>query len=130
MLSSCAGGVEGHGQIPLKTEEKEGVLVEVCITGLRGGHSGVEIGNFCMNADIVFARVLNDIIGGSKDNIIPNEVVSKLCVNKNDIKAFYEELCIQYKILKDEYFAYEKDMEFFVNIDNKERKNICDKKLF
>lgn len=138
MLSSCAGGIDVDGEIILECEKKDGVEVEFYITGLKGGHSGVEINNFCMNADIVFARVLNDIIkkrdvrivsvfGGKKDNVIPNEVTSKLVVCKEDVKDFYNDICECYNVLKDEYFAYEKDMAFFIGIDNNARNNIDDR---
>ena len=40
---SCAGGLSGTSRIPVEYQEMEGVVTEVLIDGLNGGHSGAEI---------------------------------------------------------------------------------------
>ena len=56
---SCAGGIEFAVTFDLKTEKKSGTLVEVVIKGLKGGHSGVEIGANRVNASCLAGRFLN-----------------------------------------------------------------------
>lgn len=104
---SCAGGCHFLAKTPLKFQEKEGTKITVTLKGLKGGHSGVEINNNRVNADILAGRLLNhikltidfDIIninGGDKDNAIPNKCTIELCVdNENDfIKTAKEYLDI------------------------------------
>ena len=51
LLVSCAGGISVVGRLPVKREECQGTVLQLTVTGLQGGHSGVEIdkgrGNAC-----------------------------------------------------------------------------------
>ena len=92
---SCAGGCHFLAKAPVNYNEKNGTKITVTLKGLKGGHSGVEINNNRVNADILAGRFLNhikkscdfDIInigGGDKDNAIPNKCVIELCVSDAD----------------------------------------------
>ena len=80
--ASCAGGRVVTATLPLKREAQGGATLEVCISGLTGGHSGTEIHKGRQNADQLLGRLLESIrcatmlrvvavAGGKKDNAIP-----------------------------------------------------------
>lgn len=93
---SCAGGCHFLAKTPVEYQEKIGTKITVTLKGLKGGHSGVEINNYRVNANTLAGRFLNhikkssefDIIninGGDKDNAIPNKCVIDFCVDNIDL---------------------------------------------
>lgn len=77
----CAGGARADIVIPLTTAAITGNCYQVAVTGLVGGHSGVEIHTGRHNANIVMGRFIQalpadvqviSITGGQKDNVIPS----------------------------------------------------------
>ena len=120
-LTSCAGGMHVETRIPVTFDDACGILYEITVTGLEGGHSGAEIDKEHGNANIIMGRVLkalNDeveygivsLTGGLKDNAIPRECTAEILVNKDHIEvmtAILEELkCI----LANEFMASDKDV--------------------
>lgn len=94
---SCAGGSDLTVTVPLPRKTKHGTLVTLTLSGLKGGHSGVEIHRGRVNADLLVGRVLNALSkqtafslvsanGGDKGNAIPNRCVVEFCVE--DAAAF------------------------------------------
>ena len=74
----CAGGVDIEAIKSYESFEKSGNCYEISISGLPGGHSGVEIHKNIPNAIKLFARFLKDkeiqiasIKGGERINSIP-----------------------------------------------------------
>lgn len=99
LLSSSAGGLTSICSIPLEYEEKEGISYQIDISGLQGGHSGVEIHKNRTNASILMGRLLFelkkvvnydliDIKGGLKDNSIPRETTAHILIQSNDEEEF------------------------------------------
>jgi dipeptidase D len=103
----CSGGGDSIITLPIKTKSmpSDYETIELKVTGLRGGHSGVDILEQRANAIKVLARVLNagfkvhklyisDIKGGNLRNAIPREAFAILGVKTKDknetIKAFKE----------------------------------------
>lgn len=97
-ITSCAGGARVDVEIPMEREETPGEayrLVEFRITGLAGGHSGMEIGKgsnanrllgtflcgLSQRYDIRLARMK----GGLADNAIPREAEAVLFVREKDM---------------------------------------------
>jgi dipeptidase D len=95
----CAGGGDSEIELPAKMQTvmgNEPLLVNV--SGLRGGHSGVDIHEQRGNAIKILTRLLwkasqvtefslFDIKGGDKHNAIPREAYAKIILdkqNKND----------------------------------------------
>ena len=90
----CAGGADTIGTWPLAAEAapKGWVALEVRVTGLKGGHSGVEIHTQRGNAIKLLVRVVRELgplgarvarlEGGSKRNAIPAEAAAVVCVPK------------------------------------------------
>lgn len=102
LLVSCAGGVSARTSIPAVWEAAGTSLVpySVKISGLKGGHSGMEIDKGRGNANKLMGRVLMGILsgadirlsllqGGSKHNAIPREANAVILVKAADT-AFVE----------------------------------------
>lgn len=80
---SCAGGITSHCDIPLEAPSESAEYVyEITVSGLAGGHSGVDINKGRANAFKVLSNLLNNfysfvnfrisyISGGGKMNVIP-----------------------------------------------------------
>lgn len=125
---SCAGGSEFKISVPLTREIKQGTAVTVTVTGLRGGHSGVEIDKGRVNANILAGRILNhlknithfDIIsisGGDKSNAITPVCVVELCVA--DAESFVKAAEEYSAVLKKEISAREPDFSLSYKLGDK-----------
>ena len=75
---SCAGGAKAQITLPLTYEDNAQPAYRVTLSGLQGGHSGVEIDKGRLNANVTMGAFLNSIDcrivsvnGGQKDNAIP-----------------------------------------------------------
>jgi dipeptidase D len=93
----CSGGRDNAGTWPLETEAVQGVIVVVKVTGLRGGHSGLEIHTGRGNALKIANRVAMELAalggrlakfeGGNKRNAIPREAEAHFFVPKPKVEA-------------------------------------------
>ena len=116
----CAGGIDGTVSFPIEREETpaDHQTFEVSISGLRGGHSGVDIHLGRGNANKLLARLLKEagrdmgvrlveINGGSLRNAIPREsfaVITVAPAQREEFKA-----CLEFfaKTIKKELIATE-----------------------
>ena len=79
-IVGCAGGVTVHYSKSLDKEEAVDNAYELEVSGLYGGHSGVDIDKGRINSNYLVARLLNELanlkiisfVGGNKDNAIAN----------------------------------------------------------
>ena len=89
VLCGCAGGMRVAGELTIERVLTEGRRAKVTISGLQGGHSGVEIDKNRTNAVLFLARYLyqlrecvpfwvEEFSGGQKDNAIPREAAATL----------------------------------------------------
>ena len=87
----CAGGVTLEPRVPISYEYVRGNLCNISITGLKGGHSGVDIDKNRANAIKVLGEILSSLIdgyginlvsvsGGIKNNAIPREASATFIV--------------------------------------------------
>jgi dipeptidase D len=101
----CAGGGDSKIQLPLKTQPINGNLESVTakVSGLRGGHSGVDIHEQRGNAVKLLTRMLwkardgykfylTEIKGGDKHNAIPREAYAKISIDKSEKNKFISTL--------------------------------------
>jgi len=85
----CAGGVSININLPVTREasRQEDVVFKVQVDGLRGGHSAEDINKRRANANVLIARILDDLArnadirlstlsGGTARNAIPRKAVS------------------------------------------------------
>lgn len=98
MLASCAGGCSAQVKLRLNRTEMTGTKLRISISGLTGGHSGVEIDKGRGNANVLMSRILRDaaekapifivsVEGGKKDNAIPRECLSEIIVEEDKAEA-------------------------------------------
>jgi dipeptidase D len=93
----CAGGGGSNIELPLKTQKVNGNMQSMLIkvSGLRGGHSGVDIHEQRANAIKLLSRMLwkaqsnnkfyiSEIKGGDKHNAIPREAFAKISFDKSE----------------------------------------------
>lgn len=111
-LVSCAGGATKHTRFKLERQDKKGKGLEIKISGLKGGHSGMEIIKQRANAIKLMGRILDTcrrssdltlskITGGTKHNAITNIArVNFLTQNPNELKEVIEKFSEK---LKEEY---------------------------
>lgn len=98
---SCAGGANAYVTIPTERKNEEGIVFEITVDGLKGGHSGVEIDKGRGNSNILMGRLLYamkdkiklcSLSGGSKGNAIPLSTTAVVVASEDisDIAAEYE----------------------------------------
>jgi dipeptidase D len=122
----CAGGRDTVITLPLEYQKPSGdTLLEVFLSGLRGGHSGVDIHEGRGNAIKILNRFLYgaaghiplhvvSIEGGDKHNAIPREVVARIVVRSADVpelKSWFEKAVSDVKV---EFSPVEKNISFSV----------------
>ncbi len=122
----CAGGLNSYISAPIvyfdsSTDGSDGLRLEV--TGLRGGHSGVEIHEQRGNALQIGGRLLSAVSaaapgarvatvrGGDKHNAIPRELRFDVRVPKAERAAFDAALEAFTSIIADELGDQEKDLQ-------------------
>jgi dipeptidase D len=128
LLVSCAGGARTIQSIPIVWEMTKPNLVSyaISITGLKGGHSGMEIDKGRGNSNKLIGRVLNaldsqfeyyikEINGGSKMNAIPREADAVILLRPQDVVTLEDNILIWKKIISNELRAVEED--FQLNIE-------------
>lgn len=103
LLVSCAGGVTMKCNIPLAKVSRKGAKCVITVSGLKGGHSGVEIDKGRANSNQIMGKVLEglktqidydilEINGGNKDNAIPKETVASI-VTEEKYEVIQSMLC-------------------------------------
>ena len=121
-LTSCAGGTSVEATIPVKRITQIGVVLNVKVDGLFGGHSGAEIHKERGNASILMGRVLNNIAnevpfgiislaGGLKNNAIPRECNASILVPEEAVSLVETIISEQSEIFKKELFASDADVQ-------------------
>jgi dipeptidase D len=116
----CAGGTNGNITFTYDEQPLTGDFTgyRINITGLKGGHSGVDIHLGRGNANKIMNRVLYHgfkkhglqvatIDGGSLRNAIPREAFALVAVPAANVKAFLESLAKQAAKIKNELSAVE-----------------------
>ena len=100
--------------------------LSLTVTGLKGGHSGIEICEQRANANQVLSRVLYDIQqqypvclasfeGGVKHNAIPSKAVAVLSVRAEDVAAIKTLIAYQEKQYLHEYGIQDPGLKFVVD---------------
>jgi dipeptidase D len=111
----CAGGGDSEIELPVKMQAAQagGEYLVVKVSGLRGGHSGVDIHEQRGNAIKILTRLLwkasqkfefslFDIKGGDKHNAITREAYAKLTIDKKNKNEFVIELRVEEKDIYEE----------------------------
>lgn len=125
----CAGGANSRIKLPLKiiNASSRYTPFEIKVTGLLGGHSGLNIIENRANAIKVMTRILRsalksgaefliaDIKGGDKHNAIPRECFAIVAVNSRHTKKFIEAANREFSKIKEEFAKIDKGIKLDVN---------------
>ena len=110
----CAGGLDANITLPYTAEAAPAgyVAYAVEVKGLKGGHSGIQIGYQRANANRELFRLLNasacdlrlaTVDGGGLRNAIPREATAVVLVAEGDVKTFEAEVAAFEKTLIAEF---------------------------
>ena len=124
----CAGGGDTQIKLPISKQETTGDYdaITIKISGLRGGHSGVDIHEQRGNAVKLLTRMLwkahgnydfyiSEMKGGDKHNAIPRESYATILVDKSNKNQFVESLKAEEKYILEEIKPI--DPNFKVNVE-------------
>lgn len=124
---SCAGGVRAGVTYSLEymNTEKEMSALEITVSGLLGGHSGVEIHKRRLNGYIVLGSALSyvlkdtelfisDLKGGDKTNVIPKSAKAVIITGTENIDAVKSAIKEYEELMKSEYASFEKGIKINV----------------
>ena len=137
---SCAGGVRVNGCFSHVFEKlspkAETVTCKLEISGLTGGHSGVEIHHGRANANMLLGNLLYDlnrevhfvlvsIQGGTKDNVIPSNADAEFVLDKNDYERMKELVSKREDDWKEKFKTTDSGLKVAVTtIDTKEEPSV------
>lgn len=136
----CAGGLDLEIEFDKKFEKADGDFIEVGLKGFAGGHSGMEIDEFRLNANKTLGRLLEGIdgvqiatiSGGVKRNAIASKANALVAVPNKDkaislIKERIAEIKNEYKDVDPKGEIWVKEASFDGEVLTKElSKNIID----
>lgn len=125
----CAGGANTTITLPVKQIGVSGKFkpYQLKVSGLLGGHSGLNIIENRANAIKIMARLLKaalrskveimlvDIKGGDKHNAIPREAFATVAVNQKHIKKFNDAINGEFEKAKTEFSTVDKEMKLEIS---------------
>lgn len=116
----CAGGIDinveyDYREVPVPEGD---IAVKIALTGLKGGHSGVDIHLQRANANKLMFRLLKEAVsnfearlasveGGSLRNAIPREAFAVVTVPEEGVEALMTLVATFEKLFQDEYSGVE-----------------------
>jgi len=122
----CAGGADTVFRLPVRRRRRKGgrgLGFEVKVTGLRGGHSGMDIHLGRGNAIKILVRALAalqekipvDVVsiqGGDKRNAIPREALAQLLIRPSDVEKAGRALEEVFREIGSEYGPVETELSW------------------
>ena len=131
----CAGGLDFTVSLNFERTDASAEYYQLEITGLKGGHSGMEINKNRGNAIRFLGRVLHeicgnygcmiaDIEGGSKRNAIPRTATAHISVQKKSVDAVVDTIEKVVMKLKREFEGIEDGFEISLHPASTELKPI------
>lgn len=125
----CAGGVNVTSTFRYSKIEtaSDDIAVKVVVSGLQGGHSGLDINRGRANANKLLFRFLKfavanyeamlvEVNGGNMRNAIPREAYAVLTIDKEDKNDFIEAVEEFEEMFREEYADSEPDISFDTKI--------------
>ncbi|MDR2919280.1 MAG: aminoacyl-histidine dipeptidase [Tannerella sp.] len=130
LFVGCAGGIDMNITFQYKKGAPliEGdIPVKVMLTGLKGGHSGVDIHLGRANANKLMFRFLKEAVrdygarlasidGGSLRNAIPREAVAVITIPDGNEETLWELVADYQELYRTEYAGIEDDILFTAEI--------------
>ena len=126
LFVGCAGGADLNVSMQFKEDTyiPEGdVAVKISLTGLKGGHSGVDIHLGRANANKLMFRFLKEAVrdygarlssvdGGSLRNAIPREAFAVVTIPGDNVEALWELVSDYQEMYRYEYKGIEHNINF------------------
>jgi dipeptidase D len=126
LFVGCAGGSDLNISFQFKDDVyvPEGdVAIKLCLTGLKGGHSGVDIHLGRANANKLMFRFLKEAVagygvrlssieGGSLRNAIPREAFAVITLPEDNADILWEMVSDYQELYRTEYAGIEPCLEF------------------
>lgn len=130
LFVGCAGGAD----LNITFQYKKGapliegdIPVKVMLTGLKGGHSGVDIHLGRANANKLMFRFLKEAVrdygarlasieGGSLRNAIPREAIAVITIPDGNEESLWELVADYQELYQTEYAGIEDDIQFTAEI--------------
>lgn len=119
----CAGGIDVTATRLYKEEKtpEKTIGFKISVTGLQGGHSGMDIHKGFGNANKIMNRILyhgythcglqiSEVKGGSLRNAIPRESFSSIVIQETFQDSFLSEINSLIKIIKTEFNTTEPNL--------------------
>lgn len=128
LLASCAGGVRASVHLPVEVEARveEGLDAVLTITGLKGGHSGIEIDKGRANAIVLLGRVMRDLLGmgvqisriegGEKMNAIANKAAAHLVFKPAWLEEVQKTIAAWEARLRNEFQLVDPDLKLVLKV--------------
>lgn len=130
LFVGCAGGADLNISLQFKEDNyiPEGdVAVKLSLTGLKGGHSGVDIHLGRGNANKLMFRFLKEAVrdygarlswieGGSLRNAIPREAFAIVTIPGDNVESLWEFVADYEEIYQTEYKGVENNIHFTAEI--------------
>lgn len=122
----CAGGMDSRGEVPVAFEPLPArhLLFRLKISGLRGGHSGLDIHRGRGNAIKLLTRALkalapcgaslSSIDGGNKRNAIPREAQATIALPEKSLDAALKKVPELAELYEAEYAATDPGVELTI----------------
>ena len=123
----CAGGIDGTATFNLEYEDvpTDYQSFNLSISGLKGGHSGVDIHTgranackllirFLLNASNTFDLQLTELNGGSLRNAIPREADASFVIPTNQLADFKEVLSQYLLTIQENLKSIETNLEMLL----------------
>ncbi|REL25164.1 aminoacyl-histidine dipeptidase [Thalassotalea euphylliae] len=123
----CAGGIDGNASFAIETESvpADYQAFNVSLSGLKGGHSGVDIDTGRANANKLLVRFLlsavkqfdiqlTELNGGSLRNAIPREANASFVVAKANVPALKTAVADYLAQARDNLKAIETDLDMLL----------------
>jgi dipeptidase D len=126
LFVGCAGGTDINVSLQFKEDPNipiGDVAVKVELTGLKGGHSGVDIHLGRANANKLMFRFLKEVVrdygarlsyveGGSLRNAIPREATAIITIPNGNAEALWELVSDYQDTFRNEYAGIEDSISF------------------
>lgn len=137
LTAGCAGGRRITSTIPVTRKEGEGILCELSLEGLLGGHSGIEIDKGRANANLLLARfllflqeklsyLLVSFTGGLKENVIPKNGKVQILVKEEDIRLLEEAIAEFHAQTEAEYGTSDPEIRLVFTKKEFQKENVLD----
>ena len=132
LFVGCAGGIDMNISFQFKEDTyiPEGdVAVKLLLTGLKGGHSGVDIHLGRANANKLMFRFLKEAVcdygarlsaieGGNLRNAIPREAIAIVTIPGDNVEALWELVSDYQDIFREENKGVENNISFTAEMIN------------